>query len=188
MCDDGMAQFGLDTDMRRTLDYASISMSLTQRPTFPYHRRESSLNRGKLRAYPTTKYEVSGGYPRSRPRMPEAAETFAIERTRMATNKNALLTPLGREKLCRRVVVEGHVPRSRGHSGGMCMRAGRERLGRHRDKGPTGLAHRQLRLRHSPNRTPAINEANVAELWCQRWTETQIATEMGGRRPRPSAS
>ena len=97
----------------------------------------------------------------------------------MDVHKNARLTPLGREALVRRVLVEGHSPRAVATALGLCQRTVRKWVSRFLSEGRDGLRDRSSRPHRLHRPTPAPVVDRVAALRRQRWSGAQIAKETG---------
>src|ERR1051325_3887335 len=98
---------------------------------------------------------------------------------RSDAQKNARLTPAGREIMVRRVVEGGQTPEALSAAVGVCPRRVRKWVKRFRAEGLAGLQDRSLRPHRLRRPAPADTVARIEGLRRQRWTGAQIARETG---------
>ena len=96
----------------------------------------------------------------------------------MNIHKNARLTPLGRERLVRRV-LSGQTPEAAARAAGVCPRTVRKWVARFKAEGVEGLKDRSSRPHRLYRPTPTAIVEQVEALRRQRWTGKQIAAEVG---------
>ena len=100
----------------------------------------------------------------------------------MNMHKNARLTPLGRERIVRRV-ESGQTPEAVAEAAGVCPRTVRKWVDRYRREGSVGLQDRSSRPHRLRRPTPQAVVDQIEKLRRQRWTGKQIAAETGVQRP-----
>ena len=101
----------------------------------------------------------------------------------MNMHKNARLTPLGRERIVRRV-ESGQTPEAVSETAGVCPRTVRKWVERYRREGLAGLQDRSSRPHRLRRPTPQTVIAEIERLRRQRWTGKQIAALLP--QPQPS--
>jgi transposase InsO family protein len=93
----------------------------------------------------------------------------------MKLHGNAALSWRGRQRLARRVVVEGWTLAAAAEAAGVSVRCCRKWAGRYRLQGEAGLADRSSAPRHVANRTPAERVQVIVALRSLRFTAAEIA-------------
>jgi transposase InsO family protein len=93
----------------------------------------------------------------------------------MKLHGNAALSWRGRQRLARRVVVEGWTLAAAAEAAGVSVRCCRKWAGRYRLQGEAGLADRSSAPRHVANRTPAERVRVIVALRSLRFTAAEIA-------------
>lgn len=96
----------------------------------------------------------------------------------MNIHKNAKLTPLGRERLVKRM-LSGQSPEAAARAEGVCPRTARKWLARHKAEGVAGLQDRSSRPKKLRKPAPAKTVNRIITLRRQRWTGKHIARETG---------
>ena len=96
----------------------------------------------------------------------------------MNVHKNARLTPIGRERLVRRV-MSGQTPESAARLAGVCPRTARKWLARFKAEGPAGLLDRSSRPRRLRKPTPDDVSARIIALRRERRTGKHVARDVG---------
>src|SRR5512134_508234 len=97
----------------------------------------------------------------------------------MDINKNARLTPAGREAKVRRVVEGGQTPQAVSEAVGVCPRTVRKWVRRFRGAGLAGLYDRSSRPHRLRCPTPPEVIERIEALRRQRFTGQQIAKQTG---------
>jgi transposase InsO family protein len=93
----------------------------------------------------------------------------------MKLHGNAALSWRGRQRLARRVVVEGWTLAAAAEAAGVSVRCCRKWADRYRLQGEAGLADRSSAPRHVANRTPAERVQVIVALRSLRFTAAEIA-------------
>jgi len=96
----------------------------------------------------------------------------------MNIHKNAKLTPLGRERLVKRI-LSGQTPEAAARAEGVCPRTARKWLARYKAEGKAGFQDRSSRPTRLRKPTPAKTVNRIIALRRQRWTGKHIARETG---------
>ncbi|MEW4459947.1 IS481 family transposase [Roseibium algicola] len=96
----------------------------------------------------------------------------------MNIQKNARLSPLGRERLVL-LMQSGHTPESASQLAGVCPRTARKWLRRYKEEGAAGLRDRSSRPRKLHRPTDAATVQQIIALRRQRLTGKHIARETG---------
>jgi transposase InsO family protein len=93
----------------------------------------------------------------------------------MKLHGNAALSWRGRQRLAKRVVVEGWTLAAAAEAGGVSVRCCRKWAGRYRLQGAAGLLDRSSAPRRVSNRTPAERVEVIVALRSLRFTAAEIA-------------
>jgi transposase InsO family protein len=96
----------------------------------------------------------------------------------MNMHKNARLTPIGRDRLVRRI-ERGQTPEAAARAAGVCQRTVRKWLARFRAEGVAGLQDRSSRPHRLHRPTPASIIKQIEALRRRRFTGQQIARDLG---------
>ena len=96
----------------------------------------------------------------------------------MNIQKNARMTPFGRELLVR-AIESGQTPEAAARAAGVCPRTARKWWRRFKAEGLAGLQDRSSRPHRLNRPTPEPIVAQIEALRRQRWTGGQIAAEAG---------
>lgn len=96
----------------------------------------------------------------------------------MNMHKNARLTPIGRERLVRRM-LGGQTAQGAARAEGVCPRTARKWLSRFKTGGVAALQDRSSRPAKLPTATPEITVRRIIALRRQRWTGAHIARHSG---------
>ena len=96
----------------------------------------------------------------------------------MNIHHNAKLTPLGRERLVRRM-LSGQSRQAAARAEGVCPRTARKWLARYRAEGVEGLRDRSSRPKTLHKPTPETIVNRIIALRRKRWTGKHIARETG---------
>ena len=96
------------------------------------------------------------------------------------SHANAPLTPTGRLRLARCVVVDDWVPRRAAERFGVSVTTARKWARRYRQLGKAGMVDRSSRPHHNPTQTPRRRERRVLGLRVsRRWGPARIAYHLG---------
>ena len=96
----------------------------------------------------------------------------------MNIHKNAKLTPLGRERLVRRM-LSGQSPGAAARAEGVCPLSAGKWLARFKAEGAAGLLDRSSRPKKLRTPTPVKTVNRIIALRRRRWTGKHIAREVG---------
>lgn len=96
----------------------------------------------------------------------------------MNMHKNARLTPLGRERMVKMMLI-GQTPEAAARAVGVCPRTARKWLARYRAEGVTGLQDRSSRPQKLRAQTDEETVERIIALRRKRWTGKHIAREVG---------
>lgn len=94
----------------------------------------------------------------------------------MNIDKNARLTPIGRERIARQI-ESGQTPEAAARAAGVCLRTARKWWERFRAEGVQGLQDRSSGPHRLNRPTPDAIVAQIEILRPQRWTGKRIAAE-----------
>jgi transposase InsO family protein len=97
----------------------------------------------------------------------------------MKLHRNAALSWRGRQRLARRVVVEGWTLSSAAEAAGVSVRCARKWSARYRLEGEAGLYDRSSAPRHVANRTAPERLETIKKLRRLRFTADEIAETLG---------
>ena len=97
----------------------------------------------------------------------------------MNVHKNAKLTPRGRAEIVRRVIDQGQTPKAVATAFGVCERTVRKWVRRFQAEGAEGLRDRSSRPHTLRRPTPAPVVRRIAALRRRRWSDAQIAAQLG---------
>ncbi len=97
----------------------------------------------------------------------------------MDTHKNARLTPKGREEMVRAVVGRGMTPAAAALQFNTTAKTVSKWIDRFRAQGVDGLQDRSSRPHSSPSQTPPAEREVIERLRRQRYTQAQIAHQVG---------
>lgn len=96
------------------------------------------------------------------------------------SHANASLSPTGRLRLARCVVVDGWSLRRAAERFQVSVPTAHRWSTRYRDQGEAGMGDRSSRPTHSPRRTPTRTERRIVKLrWLRRWGPARIGYHLG---------